>query len=68
MSEYERCKQEVAEAETSCSTRQTTIFRFIDLNQYSFNEVEDMIDGERTMIHFPSDEVDTKQSSIIGWV
>lgn len=62
MSEYERCKQEVAEAETSCSTRQAMIFEFMDPMEYDdsmINTVGQFWNGTR-MVSYASDDVDYK--------
>ncbi|MHA1289409.1 MAG: hypothetical protein ACTSPB_18630 [Candidatus Thorarchaeota archaeon] len=64
MSEYERCKQDVAEAESSCATRQSTIFEYIDPAEYGYDVFDDMINGERTMIHYSSDVCGTHQSTL----
>lgn len=49
------------------TTEQTSIFVFIDPDEYELNEFDDMVNGYRTMMHFPSNKIDTEQSSILGW-
>ena len=57
---------ESIEAETSSNTKQSSIFKYIDPNEYGFYEFDDMINGNRTMMHYVHGIRDAHQSTLFG--
>lgn len=46
------------------TTEQTSIFAYVDQDEYGLPEFDDMINGSRMMMHFPRDYRDSFQSSL----